>query len=455
MKRYALDHLELRGHSYHARLNVPRDVQSALKTSQGKPRKRFRVALDTRDYDVAKRRAAEWVARWQPLIDAARGNTSKTDDAAYWAKALRTADDAAIPRSAGHRFNPNEPRTMREAVMEQISDRADAIGYETNETGRPPSASPEAQAFYAEATGLTVAPAKTNAHLEKYLDTKAGRQGAKSIRMDRIAIRDFAAAFPTIDAVTPKALQLWIDAEAQKKTVATINRALSVVRRYWTYLTSVEAVADGNDPLRKLIVPKKDKGAKQERQPFEPAEIVRLLKAATAKGDDDLADLIRLGMYTGCRLEELASLKVEHVGENSFTVREANELLGAKSKAGLREVPIHSALAQTMARLIDGRKKGYVLAGLKVNEEGDRGRTIGSRFGELKKAQGFGPDKVFHSIRKTVALQMLKHPTAPVPEFIVNEILGWENKGMAHHYASSTSTLAVKAEALAKVTYPE
>ena len=94
-------------------------------------------------------------------------------------------------------------------------------------------------------------------------------------------------------------------------------------------------------------------------------------------------------------------------------------------------------------------------SGIKTDfdKDGDRSKSLGNRFGRFKTAQGFGPDKVFRSIRKTVALQMLKHTTAHVPEFIVNEILGWENKGMEHHYASATSTLAVKAEAIAKLAY--
>ena len=38
--------------------------------------------------------------------------------------------------------------------------------------------------------------------------------------------------------------------------------------------------------------------------PFEPAQVVSLLEAAIAKEDAQLADVIRLGMWTGCRIEE-------------------------------------------------------------------------------------------------------------------------------------------------------
>jgi integrase len=42
-----------------------------------------------------------------------------------------------------------------------------------------------------------------------------------------------------------------------------------------------------------------------------------------------------MAMYTGARREELCSLRVEHVKEDRF------EIVDAKTKAGVRTVPIH------------------------------------------------------------------------------------------------------------------
>ena len=124
--------------------------------------------------------------------------------------------------------------------------------------------------------------------------------------------------------------------------------------------------------------------------------MVKLLDDAIERGDDQLAGLIRLGMWTGCRIEELCALKVEQVKDDYFSVDDA------KTKAGWRDVPIHRELAQTMARLLEGSKDGYVLSGLTVNKYGNRSNGIGKRFGRLKTELGFGAQFVFHSIRKTV-----------------------------------------------------
>jgi hypothetical protein len=79
------------------------------------------------------------------------------------------------------------------------------------------------------------------------------------------------------------------------------------------------------------------------------------------------------------------------------------EIEDAKTSAGWRQVPIHSKLKATVARLAGDRKMGFVLVGLEANKYHDRSAAIGKRFGRLKTALGFGKRHVFHCIRRTVA----------------------------------------------------
>ena len=172
--------------------------------------------------------------------------------------------------------------------------------------------------------------------------------------------------------------------------------------------------------------------------------MVQLLDAAIKRGDDQLADLIRLGMWTGCRIEELCALKVEQVKDDHFSIGDA------KTKAGWRDVPIHREFAQTMTRLIDDSVDGYVLSGLSVNKYGDRSNAVGKRFGRLKKDLDFGKQHVFHSIRKTVVTIL---ENAGVPENVVADIVGHEKTTMTYGLYSGGLSLAVKREALDKLTY--
>ena len=138
-------------------------------------------------------------------------------------------------------------------------------------------------------------------------------------------------------------------------------------------------------------------------------------------------------------------MKVAQVKGHYFSVEDA------KTAAGWRDVPIHRELAQTMTRLIDGKKpEDYVLASLTSNKYGDRSNAIGKRFGRLKTKLGFGPERVFHSIRKTV-VTMLEN--AGVPENVVADIVGHEKNTMTYGLYSGGLSLAVKREALAKLAY--
>jgi len=122
----------------------------------------------------------------------------------------------------------------------------------------------------------------------------------------------------------------------------------------------------------------------------------------------------------------------------------------AKTKAGWRDVPIHLELAQTMARLIEGSVDGYLLSGLTVNKYGDRSNGVGKRFGKLKTAAGFGPQHVFHSLRKTVVTIL---ENAGVAENVVADIVGHEKTTMTYGLYSGGVSLAVKRDALDKLAY--
>ena len=93
---------------------------------------------------------------------------------------------------------------------------------------------------------------------------------------------------------------------------------------------------------------------------------------------------------------------------------------------------------------------GYLLSGLTPNKYGDRSNAIGKRFGRLKKDMGYGPEHVFHSIRKTVSTLL---ENAGVSENVAADILRHEKPRITYGLYSGGVSLEVKVEALAKVSY--
>ncbi|MFQ5973924.1 MAG: tyrosine-type recombinase/integrase [Alphaproteobacteria bacterium] len=414
-------YLQKRRHRWYAVLEIPK----ALRPHFGnKPR--FIQSLETDSRIVAQRRVGPVIAAWRSEI--ARARQGPNDDAAFFRRALLNA----------------KTEEQRQTILEEIEYAAWDIGaINVDQIGERPSSDPEARRFYASATGQL---ASFTEHLDEWLATS--RATKKTQDMQHSDVQRFAREFETVQDVNRKDVRRWITKlmNGDGLTPKTVQRILSALRGYWRYLQSIEVAGEDHEPFSKLDVARQNKrtGPRSKRQPFEPADVLKLLDAAIERGDDQLADLIRLGMWTGCRIEELCALKVEQVKGDHFAVGEA------KTAAGWRDVPIHRELQQAIARLIDDSKDGYVLSGLSENKYGDRSNAVGKRFGKLKADFGFGPQYVFHSIRKTVVTAL---ENAGVAENVVADIVGHEKPSMTFGLYSGGTSLAVKRKALAKLAY--
>lgn len=430
-------YLQLRRRLWYALHEIPADVRPVL----GRPR--FCRSLETENRKTAERRAAILEQRWKREIEQARGAVVDPleEDARYWQRVLREAPDDEKPVIRELIFDEAQARVDRAADQAGLLDQREP-GYDDLPVHE------EVARFCAVATGKLV---RMDEHLDEWLATL--KNEAKSKDMKKSTVTKFAETFPYVQDVKRKEVQRWVNGLVQNdgKKAATVRRALSEVRGYWSYLISIEVVPEDSLPFEKLILPKD--GAKEavrdERRAFTPSEVVTLLRAAEAKDDPQLADLIRLGMWTGARLEELCALKVAQVGNGFF------EVVDAKSKAGWRRVPVHPKLAPTLARLVEISTKAgdeYVLAGLSRNKYGDRSNAIGKRFGRLKDEAGFGPQHVFHSIRHTVATQW---KSARVDVSIAADILGHEHDGMTFGQYGDVAYWKTLVDVVELLDYPE
>lgn len=285
-----------------------------------------------------------------------------------------------------------------------------------------------------------------DAHLDEWLETSTVT--AKTKDMQHADVMRFATSFEMVSEVTRPEVRRWItklmnDDGLKPKTV---QRILGALRGYWRYLQSIETVDEDHEPFQKLDVARHGKKTApgNKRLPFEPKDVLKLVATAGLNKDQELVDLVQLGMWTGCRIEELCSLKVADVKGDYITINDA------KTEAGWRDVPIHKKLTPTITRLIGSRKDGYILTNLPENKYGDRSNSIGKRFGRLKKGLGFGHQHVFHSIRKTVVTIL---ENAGVPENVVADIVGHEKTTMTYGLYSGGVSLEVKRKALKSLKY--
>lgn len=205
-----------------------------------------------------------------------------------------------------------------------------------------------------------------------------------------------------------------------------------------------------NNPFKDHELPKVRGRAKVEaaRKAFTEEQIGSLYKVAAAQSNQTLCDLIELGAHTGCRIEELAQLRKESIekveGVLSFKIEDS------KTAAGIREIPVHPAIQSTVDRLIANSTDGFLLPSSAGNQYGIRSDSLSKAFGRLKKAEGYGKQHVFHSVRAMVITLLLR---AGVAGPTVANIVGHETGLVTFDVYDEGASPKQKLDALSKISF--
>ena len=383
--------------TYYARLRIPKHLQNKL----GKIA--FVQSLQTRDIREANTKKLSLLAQWRNILEIANDGRPHSElENALAVVRSDTSDRDTQEDLATSIGNP----ALFEAI--KIAHGDDIL---------------LAEHVVAHLKSLSVAP--------KTLDERKKALG--------MLVKEFSKS----SEVNRQSVKLWVNKLMKLSSKATVSKLISACRVFWQYIEQVNA-SDLGDPFRDVI-PKSGRRTKAavaaERKAFTSSDILKLIAECPFV---DLKHLITLAAYTGCRLEELCSLKLSHVKDDRFVIEDA------KSAAGNREVPIHKDIAQLVARLVDTPDDEYLLSGLTFNMYGNRSNAIGKRFGRFKKALGYDERYVFHSIRKTFTSRL---EAADVPELLAARLLGHEVKTISYGLYSSGSTFPQLRDAINHVNY--
>lgn len=421
--------LILRNNHYTAVLMIPEDVRHIF----GKTR--FSQALGTGDKKKAGLMAAHYVAQWKVDIEKARGKApaSILPNAAFeWKTTIESLKQAIAKED-----KPDK--------LEDLENSLEATEYGFTDYLETLPDHKQARTVYDVVTGYKTLSADHYEAWKGQLDLIP-----KTIDQMGRDVLTLIERFPMLEDITKEGvLRLVADLEGEGKGPSTIKRVIGAWKNYWYYLQDKHIVDLEHNPfdVQRVLRGKFKRAGKKkvDRREFTPDEVVKLWRLAQDSDDSQLADLIALGAYTGARIEELCSLRIEDVAGDRMTIKEA------KTEAGNREVPIHSAVSSLVERLKATATGDYLLSGLTFNKYGDRSNAIGKRFGRLKTKEGFDKTLVFHSLRKTL-ITLLEN--AGVDENFCCDIVGHEKGTIGYgHYSGGTSFLNKKS-AIEKVNYP-
>ena len=349
------------------------EVPKALRGKIGKAR--FKQTLETDSLKVAEIRKLVFVAQWKAEIEAARGTSTNLDRVVL----VRQKMTARV-----------KPDTTELAMMLMPSN--DVEWKELEENRHELSAVLLGKKF----------PLKHHlSDYEKSITTLEER--SKNLRI--AYIKRFIKKFKYAEDATNRAVKDWVEINLIAEdglTPVTCKKMISNIRQYWKYLADrkdLKTPEPFKDAVPARTITRKQEVA-QRRRHFEPEDYQKLLIAAQEKKDTQLCSLIQLGAYTGCRIEELCSLKLESVRDDRILIEDA------KTESGWRTIPLHDSILNLVATMKKESNDGYLITGLSFNRYGDRSNAIGKRFSKMKTKIGYNKQYVFHSFRKGFATQL-------------------------------------------------
>ena len=371
MRQKLPSYLILRHNTYSVTLAIPKDVRASF---AGKPR--FTKSLQTDSLSLAERRKWEWIDHWKGSIQAARMGDPLVAEA-------RATLDMAYDES------------HRELIKYELEDAA----YD-NVTK---TVDPKIVSAVRVASGYWVKLEEVVPRWTKHM-LEINEVKPKTLDEFTSVVNNFLKSFTYLHEVQTDQVSEWL--LKQGLSMSTMKKKITALRGFLVIAGAPKHLLD--DVISESKIPKSQRKTKSidKRRHFEDVDLHKILAAVDDK-DQTLTDLIKLGMYTGCRIEELCSLKLEHVTDTVLEIR------GAKTDSGDRDVPIHAELRQLVTRLIDDSADGYLLSGLTFNKYGKRSNAKGKKFGRLKTKLGFDSRFVFHSLRKSFITKLERAEVAP------------------------------------------
>tara|TARA_R110000751_G_scaffold27875_1_gene73276 strand:+ start:600 stop:2060 length:1461 start_codon:yes stop_codon:yes gene_type:complete len=272
-----------------------------------------------------------------------------------------------------------------------------------------------------------------DAEIDSYIkETDINNNGPKYKNQILNLIVASTKEFPLIKDVTVNSVKALIRKKQLEGTApATIRRHLSIFSGYWSHLQDLQLANEDVNPFRNRKVRGK---AKYKRKTFSIEEAILLVDGKTyqSKRYPYLIDFIKLGLLTGCRVNELCEIKIETIKAiENVRVIDITEAMTKGGTAGARRLPISRKMEVVIDRLIVDAKKNktdYLFKG-KRDRFGKRTRHMSTMFGAHKTQLGFEPHvQVAHSFRHS-ANMILSKAVHGVPLEHRNALFGWTPSG--------------------------
>jgi len=412
IKRNPNRHLRLKGKTWQFKIGIPADCRDHFKGQQN-----YVESTCTGDILTARRFRDKREREMKDMFDAIRSGLLVSDDQAKWALAGELAREA---------LRASEDEDERFLIVSNAQEQSESLARK-----------PALQAAFDNAWEGNE---EVDAHLEEWLSEI--NRSTKTTLDYRGIINRFAkwckAQSYTVGSITRKSAGRYVTGELlplEKMARVTAKKHLGAISSYWDYLRRRGHLGKGDsDPWSEQIAPERGKqGVVEETErAFEDEELTKVLyldtpaKRGKPLWDRELKDLALISTLSGMRLAEITDLTVEACQGGKFDLKKA------KTKAGIRVIPIHSQLITLVAKRCEGRS-GNDLLFKELENLPNASDTLSKAFTRRRVALGVDEKRDgkrrslvnFHSFRRTFATKALH---AGIPETIIEDVIGHEGE---------------------------
>ena len=232
-------------------------------------------------------------------------------------------------------------------------------------------------------------------YAEQYKDRRSFSTLAKSARSVEVFLKHLECADIKITKIRRSQVALFAMRHIEKKADQTVQNWLTCLGSLYEFARRVHDDIPPDNPFHGHNL--EARASIVSYEPFEPDQMQKLLDAA----EPEIRNIIMMGLFSGRRLDELASLKKSEIqtveGVRCFYISKS------KTKAGIRYVPIHSKLSLIVDEYLSHNYGEYLFPQAnKINRaDGKKGPFYSQAFTRLRRrVLPTATDRqCFHSLR--------------------------------------------------------
>ena len=147
------------------------------------------------------------------------------------------------------------------------------------------------------------------------------------------------------------------------------------------------------------------------------------------------------------RLDEICDLQNKNIEDNCFRVEKG------KTKAAVRDIPVHPLVQPIIDKLKDSAKDEYLISAINSGGyDNKRSWNFQKKLGRLRKKIGIPIEINFHTLRNTFATKM---ENLGIPTNHINKLMGHKHNNMSLDTYSTGMEIEPLVESINKLTYGE